>query len=113
MHEVGITRSLVEIAEEHVRTAGHSKVLSVSVDIGDLSGVVAEAVEFCFDAVVRGTLLEGSRLIINRIPGAMRCRDCQEEFPADNYTLECPQCGGFLLDFTQGKELRMTELEVE
>mgnify|MGYP001357091058 FL=1 len=113
MHEVGITRSLVEIAEEHVRAAGHNKVLSVSVDIGDLSGVVAEAVEFCYDAVIRGTLLEGSRLIINRIPGAMRCRDCQDEFPADNYTLECPQCGGFLLDFTQGKELRMTELEVE
>ncbi len=54
MHEVGITRSLVEIAEDHARRAGSKRVLSVSVDIGELSGVVAEAVEFCFSAVTQG-----------------------------------------------------------
>jgi hydrogenase nickel incorporation protein HypA/HybF len=113
MHEIGITRNLVEIAEQHARSGGHNRVLSVSVDIGELSGVVAEAVEFCFEVVSRDTLLEGSRLIINRISAKMSCRECEQNFHADNYTFECPLCGGFRLDLVQGDELRITEMEVE
>ena len=113
MHEVGITQNLVEIAEQHARAGGHKKVLSVSVDIGELSGVVAEAVEFCFEVVSRDTLLEGSRLIINRISAKMNCRQCEQSFHADNYTFECPHCGGVKLDLVQGDELRMTEMEVD
>ncbi|HXV21659.1 MAG TPA: hydrogenase maturation nickel metallochaperone HypA, partial [Desulfuromonadales bacterium] len=46
MHEVGITRSIVEIAERTAREQGAARVLSVTVAIGALSGVVPEAVEF-------------------------------------------------------------------
>jgi len=113
MHEVGLTQHLVEIAEQHVRAGGHSRVLSVSIDIGELSNVLPDAVEFCFEAVIRGTLLEGSRLLINRIPGRMHCRDCCRDFAAGNDTFDCPHCGGFLLDIVQGNELRLTEMEVE
>jgi len=113
MHEVGITRNLVEIAEAHARQASSSRILSVSVDIGELSGVIAEAVEFCFEAVSRDTMLEGSRLIINRIPGKMGCGDCRHTFPADNLTFECPECGSLILTTLQGNELRITEMEVE
>lgn len=113
MHEVGITRNLVEIAEDHARRAGSNRVLSVSVDIGELSGVVAEAVEFCFSAVTRDTLLEGATLLINRIPGKMTCEECRHVFAADNLTFSCPACDSFLVQTTQGNELRITELEVE
>ncbi len=113
MHEVGITRNLVEIAEEHAREAGCQRILSVNIDIGDLSGVVAEAVEFCFEAVSSGTMTEGAKLNINRIPGKKRCEECQHTFPADNLTFECPGCSSFILTTLQGDELRITEMEIE
>ena len=113
MHEVGITRNLVEIAESHARQAGCQRILSVNVDIGDLSGVVAEAIEFCFEAVSRDTMTEGASLIITRIPGRMQCEECQRAFPADNLTFECPACGSFMLTTLQGNELRITEMEIE
>ncbi len=113
MHEVGITKNLIDIAETHARQAGASQIQSVTVEIGDLSGVIAEAVEFCFEAVSRNTMLEGSRLIIKRIPGEMSCNECQHKFSVTNLTLECPACGGFRLTTLQGKELKITEMEIE
>lgn len=113
MHEVGITQSLVEIAEQHIRESGYHKVLSVTVEIGEFSGVVADAVEFCFEAVVQQSLLKGSKLIVKQIAGKKRCNDCHNSFAAGNYTFECPSCGSFSLSTIQGDELRITEMEVE
>ena len=113
MHEVGIVRNLVEIAEQHVISGGHTKVLSISIEIGELSNVVPEAVEFCFEAVSCDTLLEGSLLIIKRIPGRMHCCDCNQHFGVKSFTFTCPYCGSCILEIMQGDELRMIELEVE
>lgn len=113
MHEVGITQSIVEIAERHAREQGAKKVLSVTVLIGALSGVVPEAVEFCFEACTRETLLEGARLVIERVPGRGRCIDCGAEIDLDPDTFACPPCGAFALERLQGEELRILELEVD
>jgi hydrogenase nickel incorporation protein HypA/HybF len=113
MHEVGITQSLVEIAQENLHNSGYKKILSVTVAIGDLSGVVPEAVEFCYEAVTQGTALAGSQLIIDRIPGCKTCLECQIDFEADNQTFCCPKCGGGLLQIKAGTDLRITEMEVE
>jgi hydrogenase nickel incorporation protein HypA/HybF len=113
LHEVGITRSIVEIAEQTARAQGASRVLSVTVEIGELSGVVAEAVEFCFEACSRGTFLDGARLIIERVPGLGRCPACGEQTAMGPYSFECPSCAALGLETLQGRELRVTEMEVD
>ena len=113
MHEVGITRSIVEIAERSAREQGAGRVVSVTVEIGGLSGVVAEAVEFCFDACTKETFLDGARLIVERIPGKGRCRDCGAETALDQYTFACPACGGYALEVLQGNELSIREMEID
>jgi hydrogenase nickel incorporation protein HypA/HybF len=113
MHEVGITRSIIEIAERSAREQGARKILSVTVEIGALSGVMAEAVEFCFEACSGGTFLEGTALIIERIAGRGRCRECNTESEIDSTTFTCPACGEFALDRLQGDELRIKEMEID
>lgn len=113
MHELGITQSIVDIALDTAREQGASKVVSVTVEIGALSGVIADAVEFCFEACSAGTLLEGARLIIEPIAGLGRCPACRAEVPMDNYSFECPQCGGFGLEKLRGEELRIKEMEID
>ncbi|BCR06577.1 putative hydrogenase nickel incorporation protein HypA [Desulfuromonas versatilis] len=113
MHEVGITQSIVEIAERTARSGGAKRVLSVTVEIGALSGVIPEAVEFCFEACSKGTFLENARLIIERVPGMGRCPNCAGETEIDAYSCECPACGAFGLETLQGKELRVKEMEID
>jgi hydrogenase nickel incorporation protein HypA/HybF len=109
MHELSITQSMVELC---ITSAGGRRVLSVTMEIGELSGMVPDAVEFCFDACTRDTPLEGANLIIERIPGRGRC-DCGIESLLHTYYDPCPACGGFSLTITAGEELRVRELEVE
>ena len=110
MHEMSITQGVVEVCEQH---AGGRRVKEVVLLIGELSGVVPEAVEFCFEACSRGTGLDGARLVIERVPGRAHCPDCGADFALRAYFDPCPGCGGYRHEITGGEELRVKELEVE
>jgi hydrogenase nickel incorporation protein HypA/HybF len=110
MHEMSITQSVVDICE---RTAAGRKVTAVTLEIGDLAGVVPEAVEFCFEACTSETSLEGARLVIERVPGRGRCNGCGAEYIVSAHFDPCPRCGGYGIELLSGEELRVKELEVE
>jgi hydrogenase nickel incorporation protein HypA/HybF len=110
MHELAITQNIVEICENH---AGGRRVSSVKLAIGALSGVVPEALEFCFEACSRGTPLEGACLLIDRIPARALCRNCGAEQAVDSYYESCAACSGFGLELLSGDELQVKQLEVE
>lgn len=107
---MSITQSVVEICEKN---AAGRRVLGVTLEIGELSGVVAEAVEFCFAACAADTLLEGARLEIEQTAGRGACPSCGAEFPLHSYFDPCPECGGYGVRVIAGEELRVKELEVE
>jgi len=110
MHEMSITQGIIDICEQH---AGNRRVLSLDVEIGELGSIVPEAVEFCFEACSRGTLLEGARLNIIRIPGRGHCLDCGADTPLTASFESCSSCGGYLVTIQAGEELRVREIEVE
>jgi len=109
MHELSLVQGIVEICEQH---AGGRCVLEVTLEIGGLSGVVPEALEFCFDAAARGSLLEGARLIINTIPATGLCNSCGSISPMETYFDPCPVCGAVTLELRSGDEMRVKDLEV-
>lgn len=113
MHEVGITQSIINIAEEHARREQAASITSITVEIGNLSGVIAESVEFCFEACAQGTLAEGARLIIRRIQARGKCGDCRHEFDLDTITFACPACDSFAVERLCGDELRISEMEID
>ena len=104
MREMSLTESLVE---------GFSRVRTVRVAIGALGHVEADAVRFCFDAVTRGTIVEGARLDIRTVPGQAWCLDCAKTVRAADRVAACPECGQHRLQVTGGDDLRLDELEVD
>lgn len=110
MHELSLVQGVVEICEQH---SGGRRVLEVTLEIGTLSGVVPEALEFCFDAATRGSLLEGAKLIIERVPATGFCTACGVTSPVETYFDPCPCCGAVALDLRSGDEMRVKDLEVE
>jgi len=113
MHELSIASSIIEIAEEEVHKAGATRVLKISLDIGALSGVVIEAMEFAMDVAVKNTVLELSEITINKIPGKAKCEDCGFEFPVEELYSPCTKCGSFRLKVTEGNELKIGSMYVE
>lgn len=113
MHELSLTQSLVAIAEEHARAAGGTVIRSITVEVGELSGAIPEALEFAFDVCSRGTLAEGAALILRRIPGHGRCAACAAEADCHELLAVCPKCGALAFELDAGQELRVVELEID
>ena len=109
MHELSLVHGVVDICEQH---ADGRRVLAVTLEIGALSGVVPEALEFCFDAATRGSLLEGARLVIERVPATGLCSRCGQVSPMETYFDPCPNCGALALELRSGDEMRVKDLEV-
>ena len=66
MHELAIIGNVVNAVTNRV---GDAKVIRVQLEIGKLSGVVPDALRFCFDVSTAGTTLAGAALEIIEIPG--------------------------------------------
>ena len=113
MHELSLTQSLVAIAEDHARQAGGTVIRSVTVEIGELSGAMPEALEFAFDVCSKGTLADGATLILRRIPGHGRCAACATEADCHELVAVCPHCGALTFEIDAGRELRVVELEID
>lgn len=114
MHELSIALNILEIAENTCREGGHGRIEIIRVRIGQASGVMTDALQFCFETARTGTAAEGAVLEIEEVPIGGSCRSCGGEFTADEkFVLQCPLCGGPDFSVTQGNELDIIDMEVE
>lgn len=113
MHEMSLADGVLQVIEDNARINGFSRVKAVWLEIGELAGVEIEAMHFCFDAVVKGTLADGARLEIIATQGRGRCLACGETVPIQLRHDPCPLCGSYPVEPTGGLEMRVKELEVE
>lgn len=108
MHELAIAAAVVESAEKAAHQHGASSVESVRLRVGELAGVVADALRFSFDLVAEGTALAGATLVIEEIPARARCADCVAEFAVGSPPrLCCPRCGLAAPELLSGGELEL------
>jgi hydrogenase nickel incorporation protein HypA/HybF len=108
MHELAITESVVDMVVG--RTAGR-RIAGVHLQVGRLSGVVPDAMRFCYEIATAGTSLEGSTLEIDETPGRASCRSCGMDFETDDLLLLCP-CGSADVRIVSGSELLVTSVEL-
>ena len=113
LHELSLTQNIVDLAVEYASRENAEKILSITLEIGALSGVVAEAVEFAFEICSKETVAEGADLVICHIPGKGRCLDCRKETEIKTLTHLCPHCGSLALETVQGQEMQFTEMEID
>jgi hydrogenase nickel incorporation protein HypA/HybF len=85
----------------------------VALRVGVLCGVVPEALTFAWDVVTAGTALEGSDLVIDRIPVSVSCRGCGAGGALEQpLPIRCPACGGLEVTVTGGQELEISTVEL-
>lgn len=113
MHEFSICESVLGIIEDTAKAQDFNRVRRVRLEIGLLSGVEVEALRFSFDAVTKGSLAESAVLEIVETEATAKCLDCKKRITVTDRLATCPHCGGYHLQITGGKELRIIDLEVE
>ena len=110
MHELAIAEAVVDIA---VRHADGRPVRKVELRVGHLRQVVPSALEFAFQLLTTGTVLDGAELLIEDVPARGRCRVCGIETTMRQFPLQCSSCGGLDLELLEGEELLVDALELQ
>ncbi|HEY1270626.1 MAG TPA: hydrogenase maturation nickel metallochaperone HypA [Terriglobales bacterium] len=114
MHELSIAMNIVELAEEEIRRREGVHVTAVHLKLGDLSGVVKDALLSAYEMARVGTPLKDSRLVIQEVPVWVFCPRCRARRPISSTQLFCcASCGTPTSEIVQGKELEIVALEIE
>lgn len=112
MHELSIALGIVNIAENETKKAHATSVELIELEIGTLSGIEMESLNFVWPTAVYNTVLEHAVKKVNIIEGKAKCIDCDSVFKIDHLYDSCPKCHSYLKGILQGKELRVKALEV-
>lgn len=113
MHELSLVISLVEELKSVLQREGSSRVVSVELSVGVLSGVDPEALEFSFPLATNGTIVEGATLKITRVPVSVICSHCNVVSHPAYPGICCCECGSNDVVISSGQELKVRSLEVE
>jgi hydrogenase nickel incorporation protein HypA/HybF len=113
MHELSITMSILEIVEENAKKLNARIVEEIEMDIGELSGVDFDALEFAIEHSQKPEIMKNVKFVINKIPAKAKCNNCEHEFELSDYYTACPKCNNFDHDIFQGKELKVKSIKID
>ena len=113
MHELSIAESILEAVRRELLRHPGGKPMRVGLRIGELSGVDADSLSFCFEAELKGTEWESLQLDIRACPQRRLCQDCGNEFAVIDYDPICRNCSSSKTKLMSGEELDFDYLEVE
>ena len=112
MHELSIAEDMLTMIQQRAESEHFRTVSKVWLEIGSLSHVEADAMIFCFDAVMAGTLAENAQLEIIHTQAQGKCRQCQHISEVEHLYDPCPACGEFGVDIVKGDHVRIKSLAV-
>ena len=116
MHELPVTKSILEIVLRHAHAQGVRRILAVDLAIGALSDLEGEWLQKYFDHLSRGTPAEGAELRIRRSPLTFLCDACSREYSATREELDdskCPSCGSREGSIVSGTAYSVESMEAQ
>ena len=112
MHEMSICQGLMDQVERIAAEQKASRVDSIVLSIGPLSGVEPELLNRAYEVARLHTVAEHAELEIETGPIVVECRSCGAKGEAEVNRLLCPSCSNWQVNLVQGDELLLLKLEV-
>lgn len=109
MHELAITRSMLDQVLASAREHGAARVTGIRLAVGEAAGVVPDCVRFYFDQMKQGTCAAEARLQFRTAELRLRCPKCGAEFARLEDLCSC-NAGA---DVVSGQELTVESIEIE
>ena len=112
MHELGIVFHMIKTVERVAEANELKKIASVTLELGEVSGVVPHELTSCWNwAVAQTEVLKGAELKIETIPAVTLCESCNQTYPTVPQGRICPLCGSEQTVLVRGNEINLKEIE--
>jgi len=111
VHEMAITESILSMVLEEAKKRNASKVKKVKLEIGELTNIVGDCVQFYFELMSKDTIADGAEVEIVDVPLQAKCPRCGSVKRVENLDFLC-ECGEGM-KIIAGKELVISAIEIE
>ena len=113
MHELGVVFHVIKSVEEVAKENELTMINSVTLQIGQVSGVVESYLHNCWKWAVekKSVIMKDSSLKVETIPAITLCEECQETYPTLKFGKICPRCKSENTYLIQGNEFLIKEVE--
>jgi len=113
MHELSVACALLEEIDAAATREGATRVASVRLRLGRMSGIVRDALLFSWDLARVDTIAAEATLQIDDVPVAVWCPHCMAERGVrEGDGLTCSACGTVAPTIVHGRELELIAMEV-
>jgi hydrogenase nickel incorporation protein HypA/HybF len=113
MHEFSLATEVIKLAEREAEKAVAVSIQEIIIEVGDLSGVEADAFKTALGLLSRDSVLDKSEITIIKTPGIGKCNSCDYEFEMNQRMATCPICKAFPSEVNGGSEFRVLSLLIE
>ncbi len=69
MHEFSIALSIIEMVTQRAEAADAKAISEIEIEVGELSGVVLDAMEFAMESAIKGTMAAKATVVFHFIRG--------------------------------------------
>ena len=122
MHEVSISHAIADLVLKESAKQEAKKILLVELEIGELSLLNPEQVEFWLKLAFEKTPASEAELKIEVVKPEVHCSSCgyigtheTKDDPLYHFVtpiFKCPQCGSGEITVKRGKECRVKKIEI-
>ncbi|NLM11656.1 MAG: hydrogenase maturation nickel metallochaperone HypA [Clostridiaceae bacterium] len=112
MHELGIVFHIIKTIERIGDENKLIKVSEVTLELGEVSGVIPNELCDCWNWAVKKTeRMKNAKLLIEKIPALTFCESCKETYATVQYGRICPFCRSEMTYLVQGSEINLKEIK--
>ena len=112
MHELGTVFYVIEQVEKVCRDNELTTVGSVTLEIGEVSGIIPEYIVDCWNwAKKKNDFVRDAELKIENLEAVTYCEDCRKTYSTLKYKKICPYCGSEHTYLLTGNEYNIKEID--
>ena len=112
MHELGTIYYVIDTVEKLMRENSLQQVESITLQVGEVSGIVPEYLESFWQYASKKTEhFQNASLKIEPIPAITYCENCSGTYPTVPHGKLCPYCGSGSTYLLRGNEYNIKEIE--
>ena len=122
MHEFSFAYNIFKVAEATALKYNAKKISEVYLEIGELTLIVPELLKQSFKMATSGSIAEGAELVIEVIPGKIKCRECgkistvtlSEDAQLTGLQLfQCRHCESKNTEVIEGKKANVKNIKIQ
>ncbi len=121
MHEFSISSDIVKNVLDTAEKNNGKKVLSIQLEIGELTLLNMEQVTFWIQELFKGSVAEGAKVKVKTIKARIKCGTCGYKGGAASNEKDlfhhlvpfaCPKCGSLVIKIEKGQECILKKIQL-